>query len=1106
VRIGLQIAFLLGPAGSGKTFRCLAAIRRELLARPEGKPLILLAPKQATFQLERQLLAEGELAGSTRLRVFSFERLARFVFEALKAPMPEVLSEQGRVMVLRAILGEAAPGLAVFQKAARRLGFAEELSAQIREFQNHGLNPAAVRRLAAQVSGEGRVAEKIGDLVELFERYERWLEGHGLRDGDALLDLAADRLEQTAEEAFALGGLWLDGFAQLTPQERRLLQLLPRFSPASTLAFCLESEEAPRSVLSQWSLVRHTFARCRAELETRYGAGVIRVERLARDGARGRFANSPALRRLERCWGGRGVEAAEHGAIGDFSGVEIRACADPEAEAVLCAREIVMFARGGGRYREATVLLRDFNGEHPHALRSVFQRYGIPFFLDHRAGAAHHPLAELTRGALRTLAFHWRHRDWFGALKSGLALAEEGELDALENEALARGWSGEGWRNGFKLPENSALEKRLNAQRERIIAPFLDLERALGVRPAGRTLAAGLRKLWRAVRAEEQLAEWSEDPAQAKHSTVFEQLSLWLDNLELAFGGQRMELAQWLPILEAGLGSLSVGVIPPVLDQVLIGAVDRSRNPDLKLLIVPGLNEGRFPAVPGSGRLLTEEDRDRLRDAGSELAELPALRLSQEQFYGYIACTRPRERLILSYAQSDADGTALNPSRFISEVRRIFPRLETRPAGLPETLGEVVHVGEFAAMGFDTAGAGGRGGNFPLRAHDPEESLDAGLARALYGNELKLGASSLEKFAGCPFRFFTEKGLGAKEREEFRVDVREQGSFQHEVLAEFHNEITALGKKWRDVKAKDARERIGRITGELSKTFRGGLFNANAQNRFTAESHALALQDFITQVIGWVDWNVFDPAAAELDFGMRGALPPWRLELGEGRAVSLVGRVDRVDLLRLPEGRTLYVVMDYKSGSKKPDRTLMHYGIQLQLPAYLLALAKVPEASALLGAARLEPVGGFLVPLLARSQSGGNRAKVIKDAEKARKEKHQHLGIFDLHWRSELDSAEKTSGQFKYRVTKEDRPYAKTFNALASDDFAVVLSHAEALIRESAERIYAGEIAVKPFKKGRETACDQCKFISICRFDPAAQRYNVLAPPAQASGSEKGVE
>ena len=79
----MQARLLLGPAGSGKTFRCLAEIREALSGEPEGPPLVLVAPKQTTWQLERQLLADSSLEGYTRLQILSFERLAYFVFARL---------------------------------------------------------------------------------------------------------------------------------------------------------------------------------------------------------------------------------------------------------------------------------------------------------------------------------------------------------------------------------------------------------------------------------------------------------------------------------------------------------------------------------------------------------------------------------------------------------------------------------------------------------------------------------------------------------------------------------------------------------------------------------------------------------------------------------------------------------------------------------------------------------------------------------------------------------------------------------------------------------------------------------------------------------------
>ena len=266
----MRISFVLGPAGSGKTFRCLSEIRSELAAFPEGSPLIFLAPKQSTYQLERHLLDAG-LAGFSRLQIVSFDRFARFIFQQLERAVPTFLSEQGRTMVLRALLTEMEGDLSIFRGAARRLGFAEEVSKQIREFQNHGLNPAGVRRIATQVKGGHSAREKLLDLAQIYERYGKWLAGQGLKDGDALLTEATELLEEQNGAAIEFAGIWLDGFAQLTPQELSLLVAALRFSGKATLAFCVDSAVASNSKISAGYLVTKMVARCRAHIEQSYG-------------------------------------------------------------------------------------------------------------------------------------------------------------------------------------------------------------------------------------------------------------------------------------------------------------------------------------------------------------------------------------------------------------------------------------------------------------------------------------------------------------------------------------------------------------------------------------------------------------------------------------------------------------------------------------------------------------------------------------------------------------------------------------------------------------------------------------------------------------------
>src|SRR5206468_6593259 len=81
-------------------------------------------------------------------------------------------------------------------------------------------------------------------------------------------------------------------------------------------------------------------------------------------------------------------------------------CSNPEAEATLAAREILRFVRAGGRFRDTAVLVRNLEDYHD-SLERVFRRYQLPFFMDRREPIAHHPLAELTRNALRTVTLGW---------------------------------------------------------------------------------------------------------------------------------------------------------------------------------------------------------------------------------------------------------------------------------------------------------------------------------------------------------------------------------------------------------------------------------------------------------------------------------------------------------------------------------------------------------------------------------------------------------------------------------------------------------------------------------------------------------------------------
>jgi ATP-dependent helicase/nuclease subunit B len=1125
---GVQARFLLGPAGSGKTFRCLAEVRAALAGDPAGEPLIFLAPKQATFQLERQLLETGEISGFTRLQILSFDRLAQFVFEKLNVAPPKLLSAEGRLMVLRALLLRHADELKLFRGSVRRAGFAQELGALLAELQQHQFTPAKLRTLIADEKLRRELRDKLHDLALLAEKYAGWLREHELQDANNLLDFATEALHgktfNLQPSTFNLAALWLDGFAEMTPQEMALLAAVVPLCEHATLAFCLETEPTPEaSWLSIWSAIGKTFQRCRAQIAN-LPSCEVKTEILRREPGKNRFKDDSALAELEQNWSLR-IQNPQSAIRNPQSAISIAACANPEAEATFAAREILKFVRlknAGNRFRDCAVLVRQLEGYH-QPLARVFRRYGIPFFLDRRESVAHHPLAELTRNALRTVAFDWRADDWFAALKSGFSPVAETEIDRLENAALESGWRGKKWRE--PLPEEYC--ERL---RKIIFPPFDNFRAALeshNFKPTGAQLAEILRELGNDLKVEPTLERWSLDeeksairnPQSAIHSTVWEQMNAWLDNLALAFPREPLPLRDWLPILEEGLSNLTVGVIPPALDEVLIGAVDRARNPTLKFALVLGVNESFFPAAPAAPVILTNSDREELEQQNAALGTSPFDQISRERYLGYIACTRANERLALTFSKQNADGKMLNPSPFVAQLQRVFPQLKVEDVSTNLDWREAEHANELIApletiknskltiknwerllelpalkLLAENLGA--------LREPYEKENLSPALAQKLYGPVLKSSVSRLEEFAQCPFKFFVRSGLHANERKVFELDARERGNFQHDVLKIFHEQLQAEGKRWRDLLPAEARERVGQIAAAQMEHFRDGLFRDSAETFFAASSLAAALQDFVEVIVGWMrGQHEFDPAAAELGFGGKDdAAPAWDIVLGGGRKLALQGRIDRVDLwrsLRTATGEALAVVTDYKSGGKKLDSLLVQNGIQLQLLAYLGALRQWKNPREFFGVDKIIPAGAFYVNLRGEFKGGGSRAEVLGDNE-AKKMAYRHNGRFDAGILDKLDRVQ-ARDQFNYRLTTAGKLFGNSTEALPQAEFDALLDVVEAQLRAMGERIFSGVAAVDPYRKGTQTPCEHCDYRAACRIDPWTHEWRVLRT-ASASG------
>ena len=135
-----------------------------------------------------------------------------------------------------------------------------------------------------------------------------------------------------------------------------------------------------------------------------------------------------------------------------------------------------------------------------------------------------------------------------------------------------------------------------------------------------------------------------------------------LDKMVEILGEETVSRQEFRQLLETGLTQAEVGLIPPSMDQVMVGDMERSRLKDIKVLFFVGMNEGNIPKNTQSGGILSEVDRDFLGEQGMELAPGPKELMNMQRFYLYLNLTKPSRQLVLSYSETNGAGEGISPA------------------------------------------------------------------------------------------------------------------------------------------------------------------------------------------------------------------------------------------------------------------------------------------------------------------------------------------------------------------------------------------------------------------------------------------------------------
>jgi ATP-dependent helicase/nuclease subunit B len=1126
----MAVQFILGRSGTGKTRCCIRAIV-DALAEQSGQQLILLVPEQATYQAERAILADERIAGYSRLQVLSFDRL-QFMLLGKNTAMPR-LSRIGRQMIVHRILRDNQSKLKLFGAETTWSGLSRQMAQTITELHQYAKTPDDIDRLLSELAKDQRhnlAMLKFADIGLVFREYMKFIEGDFI-DPDAQLIHACGAV--SASNLAKGAKLWIDGFAGFTTAEFAILAELLKVVKDAHIALCLDPSNVDLKnpdieKLDEIGMFNPT-ERVYCDLLELVKKSRLKVaEPLILDGAI-RFSHCHELAHIEQHI--FELQAPKKPASDN---IRIISAPNERAEVQFVGGQIRQLVREKDfRYRDIAVIASDID-RYEHYIRAYFEDYGVPYFIDKRRPLNHHPVVQLVSSALQAVTGGFMYSDIFAYLKAGLVPLESYDIDLLENYCLAFGISARDWQSDnpwrFAGPDNKRFDERqINDVRMKVSRPLLELRerlcpaeeqaKALGAEEFTRIIFNFLDQL----NVKQTIGSWikqaneKKDPATAdEHRQFYNQFLDIFDELVEVFGGQKMKAEDYLAILHSAFSQMTLAFIPPALDQVLVGSIERSRHPDLRAVFLIGATQKQFPVPVSSDSILTDNDRIAAEAADFPLAATSSQTLAERQYLAYIAFTRPSEFLWVTCPSVDDKGTAVPRSQFIGDLESLFDNLgEESIAGLQVDIENVYNAAELEDMLCTKLGRD----RFPPEAGDDRQyqdmldaicsdeqlaqlgsnvlyvlnydnraSLDTNTVKEFFGRRIQSSATRLGIFAACPYQYFARYTLELKERQEFKFEPLDLGSFYHRVLDVL---LKRLDERGRDFATIDDGELIELLREEIKKLTKKDSFISNfvsrrGYNEFIINSAGKVLEDCVLAIARMVRAGSFRPKFSEVSFGdvgdMSDTLGSYELKLPDGRILSLNGKIDRLDCADV-ENQKISLIFDYKRSDTTPSWRKLYYGLDLQLPIYMLAIRNSADANI------QNIIGAFYMPI----EVSPNKITLGELPDNSGSFNYKAKGLFNGDFFRQLDRSDSNTFYNFFVTRKGDQyGYESISGALRPGVFETLLRFAERKITQLAQEIVSGKIDVSPYRLGHESPCGYCRYKPVCRFDWQINDYNFL--------------
>lgn len=1092
--MGLRIIY--GKSGTGKSEYIYKEIN-ERIKNNEDNKIYIITPEQFSFTAEKNLM-KGKKS-IINAEVLTFKRMAYRVLSEVGGVINKNLSKCGKAMLIYSILQSQKKNLIYLNKNDENI----DLSLRtITELKKHGISIEDLENEILNVK-DYNLKIKLNDMILIYKKFEEKINNKYLDDTDLLANLE-EKIEKST--IFNNSIIYIDEFSGFTKQELNIINKLLKLCELVTITFVIDDvnlNSNPNTDIFYPNKL--TLSKILNLIEKNEKIELINLN------VPYRFKNNELIF-MENNLYNKKINIYKN----KIKNINLFLAKNYYSEIEHVAKKIMYLVKNNNyRFNECAIITKNIN-QYSSLIKAIFSKYDIPVFIDENKDVNQNAIIKYFLSIFEVLNKNYSYESMFNYLKSGFVDIEEDEIFELENYCIKYDIKNNKWNNDFIYginEKNKEKIEQLNILRKKIITPFNELKKKIIQEKNAKNIARQIylflieQKIDERILCEiNKLKSENNFELASEYNETLKIIIDILDQIVLIFDKDEMSIDKFYKIIKIGFKNSSFGKIPATQDVVIVGDINRSKTHSVKASFIIGINDGVFPSVNKNEGFFNDTDRDFLKGEGIELAKGTLENLYDENLNIYKAFTVSEENIFLSYVSSDNDGKSLRPSMLITKIKKIFPNLiekndilDNNEDSKKEIISEkqlyenlINKISNLNEKEFIK----NKWNNILKYYYDRIEyknklidnlnyinysflpdKIKLENIQKLYGKKIITSVSKLEKYRSCPFSYFLQYELRLKEKEEFKIQSLDTGSFMHDVIDKFFYNLNLDNKKINEIEDEYIEMIINKIIDEKLQNNKTYIFNAKEKYKLLVERLKRIIIKSLKYIINTLKYSEFEVLGTEVEFGDGKKYEPIKFKLKDGTDLEIIGKIDRIDIAK-DENNNYVRIIDYKSSVKNIDFSNIYGGLQLQLITYLDAVCKLED---------FIPAGVLYFNLLEQMIKSNKKLTEEEIEEKIRNNfKMKGLILADVKVAKMHDKTLDNSSYSRIipaYIDKEGTLAPKKSSIATREQFELLQNYINKTIKEIAVEILSGNIELKPYYKNKKTPCEFCAYKNMCGFN-----------------------